>query len=71
MFLAAGQSPKHLYKRLSRRVRALYRQYQFFNTICGYLLIVSFLNVHIFGLEQILNIVQLNWLKLNDFFRGR
>ena len=42
----------------------------FFNNIFGFLLIVSIVNVYIFGLEQILNIVHLNWLTINDFLGG-
>ena len=42
----------------------------FFNNILGLLLIVSTVNVYIFGLEQTLNIVHLNWLTINDFLGG-
>ena len=41
-----------------------------FNSIFGFLLIVSIVNVYIFGLEQILNIVHHNWLTINDFSGG-
>ena len=41
-----------------------------FSNIFGFLLIVSIVNVYIFGLEQILNIVHLKWLTINDFLGG-
>ena len=43
----------------------------FFNNIFGFLLIVSIMNDYTFDLEQILNIVHLNWLTINAFVRGR
>ena len=43
----------------------------FFNNIFGFLLIVSIMNDYTFDLEQILNIVHLNWLTINAFARGR